>query len=110
MDNLRQLMAAYFHQDWYDEYGGSWEAAVDDFARRAPSRVAGTKAEIATLLRTTTSDAELVETLDALGNFYSAGEDRGSYRAWLESIEARLDREPPSASALRLAQETRHQA
>ena len=110
MENLRQLMAAYFHQDWYDEYGGSWEAAVDDFARREPSRVDGATTEIATLMRTTHSGAEMVQALAALGNFYWAGDDADSYSEWLRSIKTRLERETRSRSAAPVAPDTRHGA
>jgi hypothetical protein len=110
MENLRQLMAAYFHQDWYDDYGGSWEAAVDDFARREPSRIKGATADIASLMRTKHDDAELVQALDALGNFYWAGDDPASYREWLIGIRARLEREPQSRSAAPVAPDTRRGA
>ena len=30
MHDLGHLMAAYVHQDWWDEYDGSWRAAVAD--------------------------------------------------------------------------------
>ena len=106
MDNLRQLMAAYFHQDWSDEYGGSWQAAVEDFARREPSRVEGAATEVATLLRTTHNDVELVEALDALGSFYWAGDDPAMYRAWLEEILAQMTNRP----AAPVAQATRRKA
>jgi hypothetical protein len=99
MDNLRQLMAAYFHQDWFDEYGGSWQAAVEDFARRETSRVEGAVAELSTLTRTTPTDVELVEALDALGSFYWAGDDPAAYRAWLEEIKALLKTQMNSRSA-----------
>lgn len=106
MENLRQLMAAYFHQDWYDEYGGSWEAAVDDFARRAPSRVEGATSEIATLLRTAPTDVDLARALDELGNFYWAGDDPGSYVAWLNDVKARLEAGTASRSAAPVAPTT----
>ena len=69
MENLRQLMAAYFHQDWQEEYGDVWESAVDDFARREPHRIAGATDEIATLLTAADSDEAVGRALDALGNF-----------------------------------------
>ncbi|WP_107771067.1 contact-dependent growth inhibition system immunity protein [Nocardioides sediminis] len=107
---LSQLLGAYFHQDWHDEYGGSWEAAVDDFARREPSRVRGVTAEIATLMRTTHSAAELKKALDGLGNFYWAGDDSESYSEWLRNIKARLERETQSRPAAPVAPDTRRGA
>ena len=90
MENLRQLMAAYFHQDWSEEYDGSWEVAVDDFMRREPSRVAHTRAEIATLLGDTDDDGELGRALEALGNYYWPGEGTEPHRQWLVQVESRL--------------------
>ena len=90
MSDLRQLMAAYFHQDWWDEYAGSWEAAVDDFANREPGRVDGTVKEIGALLDANRSEQDLSETLEALGNFRNPGEGEHAYQNWLAGIRARL--------------------
>ena len=90
MENLRQLMAAYFHQDWWDEYDGSWEGAVDDFARREPHRVPATIEEITVLLDADDSDTAVGETLDALGNYRHAGEEPDAHSTWLRQIRERL--------------------
>ena len=90
MDNLRQLMAAYFHQDWWDEYGGMWESAVDDFAHCEPQRIAGVVQEIAALLESAGSDAAVGQALDDLGNFRDPGDGQDANRAWLVQIRARL--------------------
>lgn len=92
MENLRQLMAAYFHQDWWDEYQGRWESAVDDFVRREPHRVAGTTDEIEDLLKTAESDQRLGQVLDDLGNFRDAGDAPDAHRSWLIELTARLSR------------------
>ena len=34
METLRQLMSAYFHQDWSDEYGGTWQVAHRAFPEK----------------------------------------------------------------------------
>lgn len=92
MENLRQLMAAYFHQDWSDEYQGRWESAVDDFVRREPHRVAGATDEIADLLRTAESDERLGQALADLGNFRDPGDAPDAHRSWLAALTARLSR------------------
>ena len=51
-------MAAYFHQDWWEEYDGSWKAAAEDFARR----------------------------LDAMGNYRSPGDSPTAHVDWLNDI------------------------
>ncbi len=90
MENLRQLMAAYFHQDWWDEYDGSWEGAVDDFARREPHRVAPAIDEITLLLGAGDSDATVGERLDAMGNYRHPGEEPNAHATWLKQIRERL--------------------
>lgn len=98
MKNLRQLMAAYFHQDWWDEYGGVWESAVDDFARREPRRVGGAAQEIADLLDSNVeSDEVLGRTLDALGNFRDPGDAPDAHIVWLREVRERLIRSAGSA-------------
>lgn len=99
MADLRQLMAAYFHQDWAAEYDGSSEAAVDDFARREPTRVARAIEEIDSLLATTTTDAELAASLDSLGNNYWPGDAAGAHTTWLRAVRSRLASRPGSGSA-----------
>ena len=90
MDNLRQLMAAYFHQDWWDEYGGAWESAVDDFVRREPDRVAAARIELTALLDDSESDHPLGDALDALGNFRDPGDAPDAHWTWLVELRDRL--------------------
>lgn len=94
MENLRQLMAAYFHQDWFDEYSGSWEQAVDDFALREPERVAGVRNEIQQLLSSSSTDSDIDSALDSLGNYRWPGDAPTAYRDWLCSMWERLAKSP----------------
>lgn len=91
MECLRQLMAAYFHQDWSDEYDGAWTSAVDDFARREPRRIVGTMQEIDELISSSDSDAAVAQALDALGNFRDPGRASDAHITWLREIRERLD-------------------
>ena len=90
MENLRQLMAAYFHQDWSDEYNESWEAAVDDFARREPRRVGETCVEIAATLRIHPREADLAAFLESLGSYYWPGDTPDAHGEWLRGVLDRL--------------------
>lgn len=65
MANLEQLIGAYFHQDWNHVYPGR-EAAVADFVRREPLKVAEAYREARVLLDSS-NDLELVDRLDAMG-------------------------------------------
>lgn len=92
MKNLRQLMAAYFHQDWWEEYDGSWEAGVADFARRAPERVPGLIEEIDTLLASAPSEDKVAQVLDDLGNYRDPGGSPTAHLDWLKAIRDSLTR------------------
>lgn len=90
MDNLKHLMAAYFHQDWSAEYDGSWPAAVEDFARRAPARVPELTHEISALLERQPAEREVADLLDAMGNYRSPGAGPTAHIDWLHDIRALL--------------------
>ena len=90
MDDLRHLMAAYFHQDWWDEYDGSWESGVHDFARRSPQRVPGLLHDIDTLLDEQLTDDELGRRLDDLGNYRHPGDSPSAHIVWLQCIRQLL--------------------
>lgn len=91
MTGLRQLMTAYLHQDWREEYDGARTSAVDDFARRESDRVLGTLDDIDELLRSARSDAAVAHTLDALGNFRDPGDSPGAHASRLVAVRPRLN-------------------
>ena len=98
MDNLRHLMSAYFHQDWWDECDGSWSAAVDDFARRSPDRVDGVITDITSLLASDPSEAEAADTLKELGNYRSPDPSPTAHVDWLRAILDQLIQSPRTTS------------
>lgn len=89
LTQLRQLMGAYFHQDFYDEYGGVMEtvdAFVDDDATDVPELLA----EIAWVLDAYPAERDVEDLLDSLGCEYRADPADGGYRGWLTQIARRL--------------------
>jgi len=87
VDDLTHLFSAYFYEAW-DEYEyGSWEEAVDDFARRSPDRVNGAVAGLQALLDEPLEDEALDERLRTLGCTFVS--DQGD-RAWLIQLRERL--------------------
>ena len=86
---LEQLMGAYFHQDWYDEFGDEWEA-VDAFVAGSPSHVNNLLAEIQNLLSNADSETALEAYLDSLGCEYTPTAEQGGYRGWLSEIARRV--------------------
>jgi hypothetical protein len=87
---LKHLMSAYFHQDWFDEYEGSWRMAVEDFARRSPERVPALSREIDSVLHGRPTDRQVARLLDELGNFRDPGDEPQAHLGWLESIRSML--------------------
>ena len=87
MDDFTHLFSAYFYEAW-DEYEyGTWEEAVDDFARRSPERVAGAVVGLQALLDEPLGDDELDQRLRSLGCTFVS--DLGD-RAWLAQLRDRL--------------------
>ncbi len=89
-------MAAYFHQDWWDEYGGSWRAAVADYVHRAPERVRGLVEEISTLLAGDPTDEEVAAALEEMGNYRSTGSSPTANADWLREILSEFSAEEVS--------------
>ncbi|WP_416954254.1 contact-dependent growth inhibition system immunity protein [Nocardioides sp. T5] len=98
MDDLTYLFSAYFYEAW-DEYEyGSWQDAVDDFARRSPERVAGVMAALRALLDEPLTDKQLDARLRTRGcTFVSEDGDR----TWLIQLLDRLQASPRARRALR---------
>lgn len=87
MDDLTHFFSAYFYEAW-DEYEyGSWEEAVDDFARRSPERIAGAVSSLQAILDEPLTDDELDGRLRALGCTFVS---RDGDRAWLAQLRDRL--------------------
>ncbi len=75
---LFQLIGGYFHQDWYDEFGGSPQAALEAYVAASTSSELGeTAAEIDVLLAANRDDA-LAQIFIRFDNNYLYEEDAGS--------------------------------
>jgi hypothetical protein len=87
VDDLTHLCSAYFYESW-DEYEyDSWQAAVDDFARRSPERVAGAAAALRALLDEPLTNEQLDTRLRVLGCTFAPEEGD---RRWLVQLSDRL--------------------
>ena len=84
--DAEHLFGAYFYEDWDQYEYASWEDAVDDFARRSPSRMAGAAEDLSELLEMG-DDEELGRRLRELGCAHFPDRDD---RAWLRQVVARL--------------------
>ena len=100
MDDLSHLFSAYFYEAW-DEYEyQTWEAAVDDFARRSPERVVGATNALERLLAEDVTDDELDDRLRAAGCTYASPDGD---RAWLKLLLDHLRSEPAGGRPFRRA-------
>ena len=85
-----RLLAGYFNQDWYFEYGSTnaaLDAYVSAYAGGPEPEKAG--AEIDSLLATNT-DAQLEHILQTLRHSYLYADDGYTARTWLQVIRNRL--------------------
>ncbi len=90
--HLARLCSAYVHQDW-DLEGPTPDPAVQRFAREvAPEVVEGACADIASLLKTTRSEAALDTVLNALACAYRPVAAGTTARAWLTRVRVLLHR------------------
>lgn len=83
---LTQLLQAYLHLDWPEDYGDPW-AAIDDFLRSEPEQAARLAGEIDRLLGDTAEEAELRRlVVGELGSGYLPEADGWSFASWLAEI------------------------
>lgn len=87
---LENFLAAYFHQDWQAEHATP-DAVVAYFrGSESPQQVAATGEELAVLLASDEDDAALGRTARALGCEYDPTRDGGTWRGWLQGVQAAL--------------------
>ena len=88
---LENFLAAYFHQDWALEQSTP-EAVVDYFRdSESPEQVAATREDLARLLARDLDDDALGDAARRLGCEYDPTRDGGTWRGWLQDVQARLD-------------------
>ena len=83
-------MGAYFHQDFYESYGGVWET-VDQFIHDAPNNAARVPDEVRQVLKRYDTDEQVEAFLDQVGCEYLAQPGDGGYRGWLTEIARRVE-------------------
>lgn len=88
---LAHLVGAYFHQDWFDFYPDE-DAAVDAFIAESDDLVAALPDEIAWVLATFRTAADLEAYLDSQHCDYIPPEGVDAYPAWLTQIADRVRR------------------
>ena len=86
---LWQFLGAYLHQDW-PEVHGTVEQALEDFISEDPALARGLPSEVAALLASEPSEAELEQRMNDLGSCYVPAREEGGYRGWLEEISRRV--------------------
>ena len=88
---LENFLAAYFHQDGALEQPTP-EAVVDYYRdSESPEQVAATRDDLARLLARDLDDDALGALTRRLGSEYDPTRDGGTWRGWLQDVQARLD-------------------
>ncbi|HET9900534.1 MAG TPA: contact-dependent growth inhibition system immunity protein [Actinomycetes bacterium] len=86
---LRQLSGAYFHQDWFEEYGGE-AAAVAAFVEESPTVAPLLPAEVEELISSVRGDEQAVgAALDKMGCEFQVQDDE-TYTGWLRDVARRV--------------------
>ena len=86
---LRQLSGAYFHQDWFEEYGGE-AAAVAAFIEESPTVAPLLPAEVEELISSVRGDEQAVSAvLDNMGCEFQVQDDE-TYTGWLRDVARRV--------------------
>ena len=92
LNALTQLLQAYLHLDWPEDYAGEPMAAVEDFATQEPELAARLRSEIELLLREYPSEQQLRDlVLDKLASGYTPDASGMSFREWLGRVVERVD-------------------
>lgn len=87
--SLRNLMTAYFNQDWPDDHA-DWADVVTQFRRTSrPEEVAEARAELEALQQIK-DDTELEHRFSDLGGYFSPGLSGISLRQWLRATASML--------------------
>lgn len=84
---LKQLMGAYFHEDFNEVHGCAWQT-VDAFLDTEPEEADALLEEIADVLSHVPDDAETERYLARLSCHFWPGPKQGGYRGWLAAVAA----------------------
>ncbi len=86
---LKLLLGAYFHQDWFEEYGGE-AAAVAAFIQESPTLAQQLPAEVEELIRSVGGDNEAIASVLAdMGCEFQVQDDE-TYSGWLRDVARRV--------------------
>lgn len=87
---IEDLLGGYFHEDWTDDYE-TWEAAVDQCVRDAPTEVSALLTSLRELLATY-DEARLRQMCADISVPVDFAVLSGSYVSWFREVAARLER------------------
>jgi hypothetical protein len=81
----------YFHQDWDLDYDHDPWGAVLDFARSDPETAVKLRTEIADILASGDSEAQIRALVDVSGVGYAPDRDGWTYRDWLAEVSRKTE-------------------
>jgi hypothetical protein len=87
LHELSQLLGAYLHQDWPDEFDSD-AAALNEAIKSEPREVVASAVnQIDGLLDQSLSDAALKTIMtQQVGCYFHPGDDEGAYHKWLKKV------------------------
>ena len=87
---LKEMMGAYFHEDFYDAYGGVWET-VDAYIADDPPDASKLPREIGWALEHYPDEEDLAGYVLGLGCCYRVQPEDNGYRGWITEIARRVE-------------------
>lgn len=86
---LKEMMGAYFHEDFFEVHGGVWET-VDAYVTDDPIDASKLPNEIDWTLEQYPDEQDLRKYVRGLGCSYRVQPEDGGYRGWLTEIARRV--------------------
>jgi hypothetical protein len=91
LDDLSQILGAYLHQDWADEFDSDDSALRSAVGAEPKEKIAAARRAVDRLLASQLTDTELRDELtDRLGCYFDPGSKGMTYQQWLARVSQLL--------------------
>jgi CdiI immunity protein len=88
IENIKDLLACYFHQDWSDEYETDTLAITAIISLEPQSQIIAAISELDLILSKNLSEKELKTlTIDKLGCYFNPSVKKQTYQEWLTEVK-----------------------
>jgi hypothetical protein len=87
IDNISELFACYFHQDWPNEYENDTSAIQDIINMEPKAQIAAAISELDSILLMNLNEKELETfTINKLGCYFNPASKKQTYYEWLRDV------------------------